>query len=682
MTMTLLWLLAACGGGDKTLAEVPAGDPATSTSLTTSTVPVPTTPELWFTDPGPAGYASSGTVTIAGDAALMNSVTVNGVAATVADHRFEADFDLLPGIHGMWIEGVDEQGEAHAHQGAILAGTFAEPSGPSYDALQLHLGEGALAEIGPVVTALLTPDLINPVIQGLNPVVDSSDARVNLGDIRFDDAIVQASPTDQGLLLSMELPGFVLPIDAKIIDALPLGIDVNLDVDVEADLTLDVLIDLDTDGRGNLLVDIKHVQADLGEFDLDTGLLELIDWLFVDDDDLAVFIETQLENLGPSLDGAIGDMLNGLDLSMETELLGAQLSMQPAFDAASVDAEGVYLSIAVALEVDGPAPDAPGHLAFPTPPSTVHDQVQMKISDDFMNRALFEMWAGGAMNLEMDLSEGPASTLLLLFGGGSEGALALDPQLPPVWIERDGQGRLQMGEVLFTVETPGGDLGERVELLMNLDAAAEVSFDGTSAGVVLSDTVVEMVAVGESAGNEDLDVDSLAGAFSVGIGIINGLLEFPLDGLVPAGSLPAIAFERDPSGLGTQLELDISEVDVPTLLGLPVHEVPVPATAVPYAKDAEISDDQVVGWVCDDAEVTALGNDGTWFVASGGRLNVEGTGHQITVVDKGDVVLDAPKNAVQADPGADVDDNDGSNVVTVVDPTTLDLTNAPAYGCP
>ena len=685
--VSILWLALACGGGDKgalTADDTTGSDPTTS-SHTTSSVPAPSEPALAFTDPGPAGYASSGSVAIGGVADLMTEVTVNGAPASVAANRFEALFDLEPGMHGFFVDGVDENGDAHRHQGAILAGTFADASGPSYDAVQLHLGPAACSQLGPLVGGFITPDILNPVLQGLNPVVDSSDAVVSLGNIRFDEAIVDVVPTDQGLLLSLDLPGFVLPIDATIVDALPFGIDLDIGVDVEADVTLDLLLDLDTDGRGNLLIDVKAVEAELGEFDLDTGLLELIDWLFLDDDDLAEFLETQLENLGPALGGVLADTLKGLDLGMETELLGAQMSLQPAFDHADVTGDGVYLSLAMALEVDAPTPDAPGHLAFATPPSAVQDHVQVQISDDFMNRALFELWSGGALNLELDLSEGAASTVLLLFGGGDEGTLSLDPRLPPVWVERNGQGRMQMGEVYLTVETPGGDFGDKVELLMNLDAAAEVSFDGTAAGVVLSDAQVDMVAVGASVDNDELDVEALQSAFGIGIGVINGLLSFPLDGLVPAGALPALAFERDPSGLGTRLELDLSQVDVNALLGLPeppLTDVPVPATATPFPDDAEVVDDQVVGWVCDNSEVVVTGLDGTWYVADGGELVLQGTGHTVYVANDGRVTLEAPSNTVQADPGARVDDDDGTNVITVVDPTTLDLTNAPAYGCP
>jgi hypothetical protein len=681
MITPILWLLA-CGGGNKAadLGDVPADDTLSSETGPSYTID---DAELAFTEPGPAGFTGHGSaVSVGGVAKAMSAVTVNGVAAELDGASFSAPLDLLPGIHLVQVESTDLDGGAHSQRGSILAGDYGEPSGPSYDAVQMHLSASSIRSLGPLLEGFLTPDMLNPTIQGLNPVVDSPDAVVNLGDLRFDQAVVSLEPTDMGLLLSMELPNFVLPIDATIPDVF-LGIDLDVGADVEADVWIDALVDVDTDGRGNLVVTVTHVEAELGDFDLDTGLLELIDWLFVDDDDLAVFIENQLESFGPAIGSAINGMIGGLDLATEMELMGTMVSIEPAFDHASVTSQGMALGLAVQVEADGEAPQAPGYLAFSPPPAAQGPQLHGQISDDFINRALFEVWAAGMLNLEMPLGEGPEGALLLIFGGGDEGALSLDAKLPPVWVERNGQARIQMGEVYLTVDTPGGSYGEQVELLMNLDAAAEIAFDGTAAGITLSDAQVDLVAVGSSANNDDLDVEAISAAFGIGVSIINGLLSFPLDGLVPPGALPPIDFARDPSGLGTSLDLDLGAVDVGALLGIvppPPNLLPVPGSATVYDLDGDIADDLVEGWVCGGRTVTATGTGGTWYVA--GDLVVSGTGHVVYAVDDAQVVLDGPGNTVFFDPSADVDDNDGTNTVTEIDPLELELSGAPVPGCP
>ena len=680
--LTMLWLMA-CGGGDK--AGVVGSVPSDGTGTLTSE-PITYTvddAELAFTSPGAAGFTNAGTTALGGVAKAMAEVTVNGVQAELDGASFDAGLDLLPGIHLSEVAGTDVEGGSHSARGSILAGDYADPSGPNYDAMQMHLSDSSIRGLGSLVSAFVTPDLLNPTIQGLNPVVDSPDAVVYLGDLRFDEAIVSLEPSAQGLLISMELPNFVLPIDATIPDALPFGIDLDLSADVEADVLLTAIVDVSTDGRGNLVVTVTDVVAELGDFDLDTGLLELVDWLVLDDDDLADFLESQLTALGPALGGAINGMLADLDLSMETELLGNPVGMQIAFDHADVTAQGMAMSLAIDVDVASLGTDAPGHLTFAAPPAAQGPQLHGQIADDFINRALFEFWAGGALNLEMPIGDGPEAALMLIFGGGDEGALALDARLPPVWVERNGDSRLQMGEVYLTVDTPGGSYGDQVELLMNLDAKAEISFDGTAAGIVLSDAQVDMIAVGSSVGNEDLDVDALASAFGIGVGIINGLLSFPLDGLVAPGALPPIEFARDPSGLGTTLDLDLGAVDMLALMGIvppPPNDVPVPGTVTVYDIDSDVPDDLVQGWICDDQVVNVTGASGTWWVE--GELTVAGTGHIVYAVDNSDVVLDGPGNTVFFDPGASITDNDGTNTLTEIDPLALELSGAPVPGCP
>lgn len=678
---SLLLALVACGGGKGSATIGPVGSDGTTT-----TPPVEYTieqAELAFTDPGPAGFTGHGSaVALGGVAKAMQQVTVAGVPATLDGAGFTADLDLLPGIHVIEVEATDVEGGAHSDRGAILAGDFAAPDGPNYDAIQMHMSEASIRALGTVLEGFITPDVLDPTIQGLNPVVDSPDAIVTLGNLTFDTAEVDLSPTAQGLRLEMLLPGFVLPIHATVPDVF-LGIDVNVSADLRADLWISALVDVTTDGRGHLVVNVSDVEADLGDFDLDTGLLELIDWIFIDDADLAAYLETQFTAFGPALANGINGMLGGLDLTTEMDLMGTMVRLQPAFDRAIVDTDGMYLSMAFDVSVDEVLTHAPGHLHFDAPAPQLGQKLHAQISDDFLNRTLHEVWAGGMLDLEMPIGDGPEATLLLLFGGRDEGALVLDARLPPVFVDRNGEGRLQMGELYLTIETPGGSYGEKVELLLTLDARADLAFDGDTASVALSDAQVDLVAVGDSADNPDLDTETLSAAFGAAVGIINGLLSFPLDGMVKPGTLPSAEFSRDPSGRGTAVDLDLGQIDLEGLLGFvptPPNDVPVDAAAKVYSVDIEVSDVSAMGWVCPTTTVTASGNWGTWWVEGG--VIASGNGHVLYAVDGSHVVLETPGHTVFADPGASVDDRDGTNTVTFLDPLELDLSTAPSPGCP
>ncbi len=109
--------------------------------------------------------------------------------------------------------------------------------------------------------------------------------------------------------------------------------------------------------------------------------------------------------------------------------------------------------------------------------------------------------------------------------------------------------------------------------------------------------------------------------------------------------------------------------------------VTVPGTAEVHDDDLVVADDNHEGWACSRDEVEVDGNTGTWYIDDRGELVVRGTGHVIDAVDNAEVTLEAPGNTVYADPGADIQDDDGTNTVIVIDPLEFDLTVAPQPGC-
>jgi hypothetical protein len=372
---------------------------------------------------------------------------------------------------------------------------------------------------------------------------------------------------------------------------------------------------------------------------------------------------------------------------METELLGAALSFTPWIDAVDIEPAGLGLSVGVVLEVDAPEPELPGHLTFAPPPPLPAQEVAVQVSDAFMNRALYELWAGGALDMDLPL-EAEDAAILFLFGGQDQGRLTMSSALPPVWLERDGQARLQLGEMALTVETPGGTYGERVELMVALDARAEIVLSGEVAGVVLSDARVHMRLVGESAGHAALReaLPTMVTAFGLGIGVVNEQLSFPLTDLLGGLVLPELTFERDPSGLGTRVQLSVD--DLLGLVGLSPAEtgptsgsVAIPGTATVSDGDFEVTTDGEQGWICGGDEIEASGDGGTWYVEQNAELTVTGTGHTVYATAGATVQLESPGNTVYADPEAEIDDQDGTNTVTVLDPLEFDLTSAPTPGC-
>ncbi|MBX2797564.1 MAG: hypothetical protein KTR31_07850 [Myxococcales bacterium] len=646
------------------------------------------TPRVTLEDPAAGAFLPEGTRDVTGVAWRVSDVTVSGEPAQVTAGSYAASLPLVQGLNVLEVTGVTDAGDVLSDAGAVLAGDFVTAQGPRPRALQLHLSADGLGALTVLAGDFFSPASLTKQLEALNPVIDDGDTTVIIEDVRFGKPAIQLVPIDGALLLTVVIPDVVIGVEAEVEDALPFGIDLTLSPDIEADeLLLVAELALSTDGQGGLQATLGELTMELSGFDLDTGLLELVDWIFLDDDDLADTLEEQLEGAAGSLQPTIDEALANLDLSTELDLLGSTMLLEPAFDDVVIDSRGLSMALSINLDVVGPEPEVPGHLTVAPPLPDSGGDVLLQLSDDFMNRLLFEVWAGGALDLEIEMD----APVRVLFGAAAEGTLALSPQLPPVWIDKEGGSRMQLGEVILDVDTPGGTYGDSYQVIMAIDAAATLRLSNTSFGVVLSDAQIHMRPGPQSADNAVLieSIPTLANTFGVGIGIINGLLSFDLSGTLGKGvELSDIEVRRDSSGRGTALAL--TSDDLLVLLGQepppPTFPkglaVPVPASATVYDSDVEEPADGAEGWICDRDDVDATGNDGTWYLEDGAEMRIFGTGHVVYAADGSGVEIASSGNVVYAAPGANIRDQNGDNWILVTDPLTLDLTNAPAPGCP
>lgn len=645
-------------------------------------------PSLVLTSPGAASFVAAGPRVISGSLSGLDSVDVNGQPAEIDAGSFEVTLPLLEGMTTVIASGTS--GALTLQDSwSLVAGDFAAPSGSVADAVQVAIDAESVGSLGSLVDDLLDPTALSGSLTALNPVLDSPTAQINLTGLDFGEVEIALSPGAGVIDLSISIPDFVLGLEATVYDVLPFGADLTLDPDIVAsEVLLSTTLDLEPDGEGGIDASVGPMQVEIIDFDLDTGVLELVDWLFLDDDDLRVFLEQELASLGTIIEPAIDEQLAAFDLAVETELLGASLSLTPSIDRIDIDPSGVAMSVGVSIEVEGEELDLPGHLSLPPPPGPAPEQVAVTLSDALMNRALYELWAAGAVDLSLPLDADDAA-ILFLFGGQGQGNLSMSSALPPVFIERDGVARLQLGEMALTVDTPGGSYGERVELIVALDAKVDISIGAQSAGLVLSDADVHMRLAGDSVGDAALQeaLPSMQAAFGLGIGVINEQLSFPVADLLGGVVLPEIVLSRDPSGLGATTQLPLSALL--SLAGLapeeepppPLSEVPIPPSAIVSDGDAEYEIDNAEGWICGGDEVEVRGDSGVWFVEEDAELRLIGTGHTVYATSGAYVRLDDPGNVIYADPGAEIDDRDGTNTVTTVDPLSFDTSVAPTPGC-
>ncbi|MCB9674895.1 MAG: hypothetical protein H6737_07245 [Alphaproteobacteria bacterium] len=664
-------------------------------------------PELTIDAPAAASYLTTASVSVTGAAADMESVTVNGVPATLSGGTYSANQSLVKGLNLFDVRGTDIEGRPHRRLRSALKGEFHPPSGFVGSALQVHLGASELDAVTPLLGGIVDPAALSDQVVAMNPVVDDGSMVANVTGVTFAEPIIIATPVEGLLDVAITLPAFEIPIEVETtVLFFPIGLDGALRTD---ELVVTTSVALAPDGQGGLDVQLVDTTIEMVNFEIDiSGLADFIEDAFMSDEEAELMVAAQLDGVVASLQTTIDEMIAGLDLSLETELMGQQLALDTSFSAAGVDSTGIWLGLDVQADVSGASVAGAGHLYQGAPTAMGGDTVTVQVADDFMNRFLHELWGAGAVDIDLPIEPtGLESALLLMFGGqqGQAGSLSLRSALPPTWIGRGGDSRLQLGEVVMTVETPGGEYGDVVELAMAVDAKAEFAITETGAGIVLSDADITLEPLGEG---EKIDalrakVPELQTAMGIGIGLLNDMLSFPIEGF-DTSVLPELGIVRDPSDRGLMLQISLADLDLGALLGgTPVEpdpgtdpnadpnppaptvpeamEVAIPDTAVVYDSDGTVDFDGETGWVCRNDDIEVLGNDGTWYVDNRGEVTLVGTGHTVYAHDNADVILLSTGNTVYADVGADVDDQDGTNTIIWVDPMTFDTSLAPADGC-
>jgi len=297
------------------------------------------------------------------------------------------------------------------------------------------------------------------------------------------------------------------------------------------------------------------------------GLADFFEDMFLTDEAAGELLADNIDPLVDAIPGLLEDALGDLgDLSFAFDLLEVPLALDIAFAEVDVNPGGLFMSLDLGVAVDGVS--AADSLVVGVPETG--SGLSIQLSDDALNHALETVWAAGGLDLTLPLEPGSLDALLLaVFGGdpATGGSLTLQAGLPPVVVGRDGDLRLQLGETLLSVETPGGQFGDRVEVIMAADMKLGLAITEEEVGAQLTDATVKLVPTGEAADALAPEIETLEQTLGAGIGMLNGLLSFPLGdpegetedegGLLGGIALPPIALERDPSERATRIALEL-----------------------------------------------------------------------------------------------------------------------------
>lgn len=524
--------------------------------------------------PLPGAFIDAGPTVVTGIATSLSGVTVNGEPAVVTDGRFEATLDLPRGISTLEVRGTDPTGHSMFTRHAVLAGSFSPATDRVPGAMELRLNQAGLDHLGGVLSGLLDPAELFTTMSASNPIynyydasalpgVDDTDVDVVLTSLQFDPLDLDAAPLDGRLRLDLTLPaptielatfGTIAYLDNTNGDLIHVSADA---VHIAADVSLDV------DGDGKVAAALSNVVVDLPNFDASWDYVwGVVDWLAQLFLDLEVTVEELIggvmTDLAPKL---LGGVLSALTNTFEIELLGQPVSLDTRLTDIVADGQGIRFLADLGVGLPDVL-EGPGYLTAPpaTPSPDPQAQLSLALSDDLVNRVLYEAWTSGMVDLTLATADGSLDGFVLEPLGASEGSIHVTAGLPPVIVERDGQLEAQLGEVAIHIETPGGTNGGFLDVTMSGATALELSVTDNALVIGLGEPELRFVvrdsdwgASNETITNvleEELPLDVLL--------LLLGNFTFPLPEL-EGFTIASATTTRDASGSYTDVAVTLGD---------------------------------------------------------------------------------------------------------------------------
>lgn len=443
-------------------------------------------PSLELRNPGRAAWTSAGTVAFDGHAENLTNVSVATIATTPdSAGDFGGETTMERGINLIEASGTDMNGDLRYVRNGVLAGDFGDPTERIENAARVRVNQGGLDVISAKAAEMLTADALRPMITGFNPVYEyhydlwgfeAVNAYADVTWIDFGSPSLELSPRTGVLDTGVQLPN--LAVDVTVYGDI-VGIDFETYVTAIAEKAR---------ATGKMTVSASHGDLQVGFTD---GLVYLDGFFFdlslipseIEGDLLSSTVQGFLEDklsaiLTEQVPALIEAQLSQLDLSFNTVLMERDVAIHGSFASAGVDNSGIVADID--LDVNLPdETDLPyeGYLLADAgePDSSVQSDLAVSLSDDLLNRVLFEAWQSSLIDMRMSTDDGSLSPIMLLPLHATEGTITLHGNLPPVAVESAGQLQAQIGELDLVIDTPGGELGEHLEASVTAYVPLEIT---------------------------------------------------------------------------------------------------------------------------------------------------------------------------------------------------------------
>jgi hypothetical protein len=526
-------------------------------------------PGLSVESPGVADWLPAGATSVSGTATGVTSVDVNGTVAVLGeDGRFVATVDLERGIHLLEVTAHEPDGDSLFDRRGVISGDFANP-GRIEDAVHLRLNEGGLDLLVDLAADVVEDLDINSLLGEVNPIYedtygvwgwDAVEVAADVDSIVFDAPSLRVTPRDGELELGVTIPNLDVDVIAY---GEAVGIDFDVDIEVTADYAkIEATVKIDA-AHGSLEVELTEADIELIGFAYDTSVLpDAVESALLVGTIRDTIEEKILEAVTEAVPPLLDEQLSSLDPSYTAELLDLKFTVDARFAEASIDVRGLALTLDLDIDIqsDGDKTYA-GVLVSDTGSAEpdIRSDLALALSDDLMNRILFEAWRAGAMELTLSTEDGTLDENLLAMLQADEGSIHVWTELPPVLVERDGELQLQAAEVMIEILTPGGEKGESLTVSAAVFADVSLSISSSTLYPELGEVeVLVMVRDSDWGASEEAITNVLEAALPIQTMVApaaNLAFDLPtIYGLQIWGA----EVERAESGVHTDITVDLS----------------------------------------------------------------------------------------------------------------------------
>ncbi len=454
--------------------------------------------------PAPAAFLAIGENQASGEAENVKSLEVQGQSVQAEDGTFSTQIVLERGVSLVEAMAVDLRGDTLLARNGVLAGDYGKPEERVEDAVLLRLNQAGLDRLEGVVEAAVTPEVLNGAMGGMNPIYEKTvdllgwtagALYVDLVSVDFTGVDVQIQPDGGNLELVLTLENLDVALYAY---GSAVGIDLDATMGMGADeAVITATITGGATEDGSLAIELLNTDVSLNGFWYDLSFIPsiLTDYILVDT--IASTVEGMLvDQITTMVPPLVEQTLAGLAPSVTTTLLDREVTLSYGFRELEIDDEGLAISLDLGVDIEGElTKSSPGYLKAPYAEPTIsrHAEVAGAISDDLMNRVLYEAWRVGMLDMTLSTTDGSLDSFMLAPLHATAGSISTRADLPPVIIGVDGKIQVQLGEMFVRIETDDSDLGSYLELALTVKADLDLRIEGGKLVLDLGEPDIGMI---------------------------------------------------------------------------------------------------------------------------------------------------------------------------------------------